>query len=170
MDREKKKNEGPTISIIAVMGKNLAIGKDNSLLWRLPKDLERFKKITSNHPVIMGRKTYESIGHPLADRLNIVLSRKPHLKIEGCFVFASLKKALKFAKEKEKDEIFIIGGESIFIESFPVAEKMYLTIIDDSPQADSFFPEYENNFEVINEKLGEENNYKYKFTELLKKK
>lgn len=166
MDGKKKKKREAIISIIAVVGKNRAIGKDNKLLWKLPNDLERFKEITSNHPVIMGRKTYESIGHPLSGRANIVLSRKTNLKIKNCFIFDSLAKALKFAKDKDKDEVFIIGGESIFNEALPKAKKLYLTLVDDAPQADTYFPAYEDCFEIVREEVGQENHYRYKFAEL----
>ena len=170
MGREKKKKEEPTISIIAVVGKNRAIGKDNSLLWKLPQDLKRFKKITLNHPVIMGRKTYESIGHPLSDRVNIILSRNPELKVDGCLVIDSLEKALKYAESINQDEVFIVGGESIFTEALPQVKKIYLTLVDDAPKADTFFPEYDDCFKIIHEKKGAENNYQYKFIELIRNK
>lgn len=165
-----KEKKEPTISIIAVMGKNRAIGKENQLLWNLPEDLKRFKKITLNHPVIMGRKTYESIGRPLSERINIILSRNPELKVNGCKVLGSLEKALQYAESIDQDEVFIIGGESIFAEALPLVKKMYLTLVDDSPQADSFFPQYDDNFDIIHEEQAEESNYQYKYIELIRNK
>jgi dihydrofolate reductase len=170
MDGEKTGKKGPIISIIAAVGNNRAIGKDNNLLWKLPQDLKRFKKITLNHPIIMGRKTYESIGRPLAKRINIILSRNPELKVDGCLVMDSLEKALKYAESIDQDEVFIVGGESIFTEALPQVKKLYLTLVDDAPKADTFFPEYDDCFKIIHEKKGAENNYQYRFIELIRNK
>src|SRR5437764_388275 len=100
----------PKISIIAAMSENRVIGRDNKLPWHLSADLKRFKKLTIGHVVIMGRKTYESIGRPLSNRTNIIITHDTNYHIENCIVVHSLKDALKKAQEIEKEEIFIIGG------------------------------------------------------------
>lgn len=129
------------ISLIAVLGKNNEIGKANQLLCRLPSDLKRFKAITSGHTVIMGRKTFESLpnGRPLLNRRNIVMSRNPQLVIEGVEVCTSLDYAL--LKSCNETEVFIIGGEQIYAQSLPIADKLYITRIHAAfPGADAFFP------------------------------
>ncbi|MDR2058257.1 MAG: dihydrofolate reductase [Dysgonamonadaceae bacterium] len=128
------------ISIIAVLGRNNEIGKDNDLLCRLPADLKCFKEITSGSPVIMGRKTFESLPKgPLPNRRNIVLSRSAGRKIEGAEVYPSLDYAL--LKLIDEREVFVIGGARIYEQALPVADKFYLTRIHASfPEADVFFP------------------------------
>jgi dihydrofolate reductase len=131
------------ISQIVVIGKNKAIGCKNRLLWNIPEDMARFKKITTGHPIVMGRKTYESIGRPLPGRTNIIISRNKDLEIKGCLTTDSLESALKIAKESPgSDEIFIIGGGQIFEESLGISDKLYLTVVDDEPPADTYFPDY----------------------------
>src|SRR3989338_8105608 len=130
------------ISLIAAMDKNRVIGKDNSLPWKLPEDMKRFRGITKGKPVIMGRKTFESIGRPLPDRKNIIITRDRNYKAEGCIVVNSKEEALNAAKGSE--EVMIIGGEQIFEEFLPIANKMYLTFIDKEFEGDAYFPEYDN--------------------------
>ncbi|OGD62865.1 hypothetical protein A2160_05770 [Candidatus Beckwithbacteria bacterium RBG_13_42_9] len=132
----------PIISLIAAISENRALGKNNKLLWRLPEDLQRFKKLTSGHPVIMGRKTFESIGRPLPNRINIIVSRNKDLKINGCLVVSSVKEAIQLGKEKDGQEIFVIGGGQIYAEALPFADKLYLTIVKGNFAADTFFPDY----------------------------
>ena len=159
----------PLISLIAAIGKNRELGKDNKLIWHIPADLKYFHDKTKNHTVIMGRNTYESIGRPLPNRTNIVLSRNLDLEISDCIIADSLKKALKIASEREKEEIYIIGGAKVYADSLAVADKLYLTIVDASSEADVYFPEY-TNFKLIHE--SEEfsfKNLKYRFTELIRK-
>lgn len=153
------------VSIIAAIGKNRELGKDNRLLWHIPQDLKRFRKLTANHTVIMGRKTFESIGRPLPKRNNIVVSRDTNLNPKGCLVFGSLEQALEKAKEVEKNgEIFIIGGASIYQQSMDIADKLYLTLIDqDFAEADTFFPDYSRFNKVISEKQSQSGNLKFKF-------
>lgn len=128
------------ISIIVAVAENGVIGKDNQLLWRLSEDLKLFKKRTSHHAVIMGRKTYDSIGKPLPNRLNIVISRSKDLKIEGCTVANSLQDAIEIAKnESDKDEVFIIGGEKIYNLAENLATKLYLTEVNATLEGDAFF-------------------------------
>lgn len=129
------------VSILVAVGQNGEIGKDNQLLWKLSDDLKLFKKRTLGHAIIMGRKTYDSIGKPLPGRANIVISQNKNLKIEGCTVVHSLEEAIKSAEEQtDKEEIFIIGGQQIFELSAPIATKLYLTEVNAAfPDADTFF-------------------------------
>ncbi len=159
----------PTISIICAVAKDRGIGKDNKLLIYLPKDLKHFKKITKGHVVIMGQNTYESIGFNLPDRINIILSLDYNFKAQNCFVFNSLEKALEFARIKEKEEIFFIGGASIYKQVIKLADKLYLTLIDKVFKADTYFPDYSKFNKIIKEEGPfEENGLKYKFVELIK--
>lgn len=160
----------PIISIIAAIGKNRELGKDNKLLWRIPDDMKRFKMLTMGHPVIMGRTTYESIGKPLLGRINIVLTRDESFNVPGCIVAYSLEEALTIARETDKEEIFIIGGGKVYEQALPLADKLYLTIVDGTYDADTYFPKYSRFTNVVSEKKGEYNNYKYTFLELIKNK
>lgn len=158
----------PIISLIAAIGRNRELGKDNQLVWHIPEDLKFFQDKTKNHVVIMGRNTYESIGKPLPNRTNIVLSRNIDLKISDCIVVDSLKRAFEVAKEREKEEIFVIGGAKVYAESLPFADKLYLTMIHKTAEADTYFPKFDN-FKKIKE--SEEFSYKdlkYRFVELIK--
>ena len=128
------------LSLIASVDKNLGIGKDNQLLWHLPADLKYFKKITSGNTVIMGRLTYESIGKALPNRRNIVLSRNKDFAAEGCEVMEDLFSAIKSCKKNE--EVFIIGGATIYRQALQVADKIYLTRVETTKEADAFFPEF----------------------------
>ena len=152
------------ISIVAALAKNGVIGKDNQLPWGIKKDMKRFKKLTLKKPVIMGRKTYKSIGKPLPDRINIILTRKKNLEIPGCKTFNSIKKVLEFTKEFE--ETFVIGGDSIYKQFLPLTKKMYLTIIDKEFGGDTYFPDYNNEKW---KKVEEENFDNFKFITLEKK-
>ena len=118
----------------------LTIGHNNIMPWHIPEDLKYFKRITMGHPVIMGRKTYDSIGKPLPGRFNIVITRNSELKIDGCVTVNSLKEAVKIAKAKDKDEIFIIGGGQIYKEAMRIASKIYLTAVDKVVKGDALFP------------------------------
>ncbi len=130
------------ISIIAAIGKNRELGKGNELIWRISPDLKRVKELTTGHPLIMGRKTYDSIGHPLPNRTNIVITRS-QMCLEGCLVVDSLEKAIEAARAIDSEEIFIFGGASIYAEAFPLVERLYLTVIDaEDRDADAFFPDY----------------------------
>lgn len=134
--------EKPVISIIAAIGKNRELGKGNELIWRIPADFKRMKALTTGHPIIMGRKTFDSIGHPLPNRTNIIISRA-QMCIDGCLVFDSLEKGLAAAKEIDSEEVFIFGGASIYTEALPFTDRLYLTVIDaEEKDADTFFPDY----------------------------
>lgn len=135
------------ISMIAAIGRNRELGKGNDLLWKIPDDLKRFKQITKGHPIIMGRKTYESIGRPLPGRTNIVITRDKTWAADGVAPVESMDEALSLGKmEPGNDEIFIIGGGQIYELGLSYADELYLTLIEDSKDADSFFPAYEHLF------------------------
>jgi len=137
----------PIISAIAAIGaRNRALGRGNDLIWKIPEDMERFKKLTTGHPVIMGRKTYESIGRPLPNRTNIVVTRDTGYVAAGCVIAHSVDEALEKARAVEQKEIFIIGGSYIFNEALPHTNRLYLTLVDSDEEGDVYFPEYEKEF------------------------
>ena len=160
------------LSIIVAVGKNNEIGEGNRLLWHLPAELKHFKEITTGHTIIMGRKTFESLPKgPLPNRRNIVISRNPELKIGGAEVYSSLELAL--LKTINDDEVFIIGGAQIYRQTFPDADKLYLTKVHaEFPQADTFFPEinYAEWKEISRETFpaDEKNIYGFSFIELVR--
>lgn len=134
------------ISIIAALAKNRVIGRDGILPWRLPRDTRWFADHTKGHPVIMGRKTFESIGKPLKDRTNIVLTTNPEYEAPGCVVVREYSQALEKALQSPgSEEIFIIGGSAVFTEFLPLAGTMYLTLVDAEVDGDTFFPAYDEN-------------------------
>ena len=133
----------PQLILIAAVAKNRAIGLDNQLLWRLPEDLKRFKALTLGSPILMGRKTFESLGRPLPGRRNLVLSRNPSWQAEGAEVFATLEEAL--ASCAALDKVYVIGGEQIYRLTLAMADLLELTEVDDAPKADAFFPELPEN-------------------------
>lgn len=148
------------------MGKNREIGKDNKLLWDLPEDMKHFRKRTKKKAVIMGRKTFESIGNPLPNRQNIVLSRNKDLKIEGVEVFDDIEKAFEHLEAQDKKEVMIIGGSSIYEEAFYFATHLSLTIVEENfPEADSFFPAFPDNiFHITSEEyFKKDDHHKYDF-------
>jgi dihydrofolate reductase len=133
----------PRISLIAALDRNRAIGKDGGIPWRLPDDLKRFRRVTTGHPVVMGRKTYEAIGRPLPDRINVVITRQPAYPASGCTVVASLDAALDVARSAPggADIIFIIGGGEIYTAALPIADELDLTYVDTAVEgAQAFFP------------------------------
>lgn len=140
------------ITLIAAIAKNNALGYQNKLLWHLPDDLKNFKNITQHNVVIMGRKTYESIGKPLPNRVNIVVSSTLSSNNENLKITKNISEAIALAKEYHK-EIFIIGGGKIYKESLPLADKLHLTLIHATPNnADTFFPEIDfTHWELISE-------------------
>ena len=144
------------ISAIAAIGKNRVIGKGNDLVWKIPDDLARFRAITKGHPVIMGRRTFESIGKPLPDRKNIVISRDKDYAPEGVITVYSVEDALEKAKSFRNNEIFVIGGGEIYKQMLPYTDKLYLTIIDSEADGDVFFPDYS---EFTKETFREEREY-----------
>jgi dihydrofolate reductase len=126
------------VSIVVAIAQNHAIGKNNQLLWHLPKDLKHFKEITSGHTIIMGRKTFDSVGKPLPNRRNIIITRQ-NITIDGCEVVNSLPDALKLAERV--DEVFIVGGAEIYKQAMPLTDRIYLTIVHENFDGDTYFPE-----------------------------
>lgn len=154
------------ITIIAAIAENNALGKNNQLIWHLPADLKRFKKTTLNHCVIMGRKTFESLGKPLPNRTNTLITHDKNYKAEGCIVVNSLKEALQLAL-KEDENPFILGGAEIYKQAMPFADKLDLTFVHHKFDADVFFPEIDKKIwkETSREdfKADEKNKYNYSF-------
>lgn len=153
-------------TIVVAMGEKNEIGFENQLLWHLPKDLKHFKDLTSGHPIIMGRKTYESIGKALPNRTNIVVSRKKDWFEEGILIVGSLKEALKFAK-KIDEEVFVIGGGNIYEQTMDLVDKLEVTLVKADLEADTFFPKIDEKIwkktnEVCHEK-DEKNGYDFCF-------
>lgn len=162
------------LSLIAVIGKNRELGKNNQLLWHIPGDLPRFKKITSGHPVIMGRKTFESIGKPLPDRTNIIItsdsSYASHMSYSSheVIVVLSIEQAIEAAISAPggREEVFVIGGAKVFAETIDRADRLYLTIVDATAEADVFFPEYSAFTKVVSEESVEAGGFKYSYITL----
>ena len=128
------------ISLIAAMAKNRVIGQKGGIPWKIPGEQKLFKKITMGHAVIMGRKTYESLGQPLPGRTNIIVTRQKDYQAEGCLVAHDLASAIKCCRTDE-DEAFICGGGQLYHEAFPQADRIYLTVIPREIPGDTYFPE-----------------------------
>jgi dihydrofolate reductase len=163
-----------TISIIVAIARDRGIGYQNKLLVHLPPDLRHFKAITSGHAIIMGQNTFESIGRPLPNRENIILSLDKNFQATGCRVFDNMENALEFAKQSEQTknpenpEAFFIGGASIYKQVIQHADKLYVTLIDAQYPADTFFPDYSDFKNIIKEEEQEHEGLKFKFLELTK--
>jgi dihydrofolate reductase len=137
----------PLLSIIVAIQKNdRGIGYQNDLLFKISEDQRRFKALTTGHPIIMGRKTFESIGRALPNRTNIVITRNAAWSHEGVLTVSSLEEAITEAKKVEQEEVFVIGGSEIYSQALDLADCLYITVVDDDKQADTFFPEYETVF------------------------
>ncbi|MEK9178361.1 MAG: dihydrofolate reductase [Patescibacteria group bacterium] len=159
------------ISIIAAIDEKRGIGKDNDLLFKIPEDFERMKNLTMGHPLVMGRKTFESIGRVLPGRTNIIVTQNSKLKIQNCLITHSLEEAIEEAKKAPgNDEIFIFGGGQIFKEAIEknLVDRLYLTLVQGDYGADTFFPDYSRFDRVIREQSGKSGDYKYKFLDLEK--
>ena len=128
------------INLIAAMAKNRVIGIDNKMPWHLPADFAWFKKTTLGHPIIMGRKTFDSMGKALPGRRNIVVSRNPDWHAPGCDVFSSLAAAIESCRAV--DDAFVIGGASLYREALPIADRLYITEVDATPVGDTWFPDW----------------------------
>jgi dihydrofolate reductase len=159
------------ISAIFAMSENHVIGNKNKLPWHLPADLLYFKKITSGKPIIMGRKTFLSIGRPLPNRRNIIISRDKNFNAAGCDVFHSIEAATKALNDYE--EVFVIGGAQLFIGFLPYIERLYLTLIHKTFSGDAYFPDLDasqwQEISRINHTADSENPYPYSFITLIKK-
>lgn len=139
-----------TISIIVAIAENNAIGKDNQLLWYIPDDLKRFKRLTTGHPVIMGKKTYESLPiRPLPNRMNIVLTDIPGEKIKDCTMAYSIEEAISHCPDGE--ECFVMGGGMVYRQFLEIADKLYITFVHKEFDADTFFPEIDLSKWVLKE-------------------
>lgn len=160
------------LSIIVAVAENGVIGHNNQLIWHLPEDLKMFKRLTSGHPIIMGRKTFDSIGKPLPNRTSIIITKNPEFQIEGCITVHSLEEAIEAANEIEENEAFIIGGAEIYRLALPFADTIYLTEVHHSFEGDTFFPAIDKDiWEEVNRTdhdVDEKHLYKYSFVELEK--
>jgi dihydrofolate reductase len=149
--------------MIVAVDETRAIGKDNRLLWNIPDDLKRFKELTTGHTVIMGENTYYSIGRPLPNRINIVVTLNQSLELPGCIVAHSIDEAFQMAREQESEEVFVIGGASIYKQCLPLIERLYLTLVQGTHEADTFFPEYGEFKKIVSEEEGTSSEYQYTY-------
>lgn len=192
------------VSIIAAIDEKRGLGKDNKLLFHIPEDFKRMKQLTSGHPIIMGRKTFESIGRPLPNRTNIIITRDLTYKVDGAVVVHSLEEAIEVGKKQDgkytssdalaesrssqessqhqpkadhpmdeariikDEEIFIFGGGEIYKQAMPYTDRLYLTVVKGSYDADTFFPEYSAFKKIIYKEKRSENGYEYTFLTLEK--
>ena len=157
------------VSIIVAVAQNGVIGDKNALLWHISEDMRFFRRTTSGHPVIMGRKTYDSLGRPLPNRTNVVISRTTK-EIEGCTVVGSLEEAIALFPKEE--EIFIIGGAQIYAQALPLAHRIYLTVVERDYQGDTSFPEIDYSVWKLSSRedfaSGEEFEYPFSFITLVR--
>lgn len=155
------------LSAIVAISNNNVIGKDNELPWYLPADLQYFKRITINHPVIMGRKSFEAIGQPLPKRTNIVLTKDPYYLASNILVAHSIEEALALAYDTDTEEVFIIGGAIIYEHYLPMLDRLYITEIHADFDGDTFFPEWDRNqWKLISEEhhsSDKKNEFDYSF-------
>ncbi len=150
------------IKIIVATSKNRVIGDSNKLIWHLPADLKRFKEITTGHPIVMGRKTYESIGRPLPNRRNIIITKDINYNVDGCEVVNSIEEALLLTN----NDCFIIGGGEIYKQTLPLASQIYLTLVDEEFDGDTYFPEIDKAWFLSSEEKfqsDEKNPHNYSF-------
>ena len=152
------------ISLIVAAATNNVIGRGGGLPWHLSEDLKRFKRLTTGKPIIMGRLTHESIGKPLPDRRNIVISSRDGPEIEGCEVVATPDDALALVGDAE--EVMVIGGGKVYEQMLPMADRIYMTLVDASPDGDTFFPELSNEeWQVVEqEDFGADDSHPYGFS------
>ena len=166
----------PTLSAIVAMSQNRVIGKNNQLPWHLPADLKHFKTLTTGNTILMGRKTYESIGKPLPNRTNIILTRDPHYQIAGGIVIHHFAEALPYVKSEDTQappELFIIGGAQLYQQLLPQVKYVYLTLIHRDFSGDTYFPildkRYWKELECITHLADKANPYNYSFIKLERK-
>jgi dihydrofolate reductase len=161
------------ISLLVAMDEKRGIGKDGKLPWRLSSDLRRFRELTMGHTIIVGRKTFESIGKALPGRQTIVVTRNPHYRIEGCLIAGSVQAAIELAGARGEHEAFVIGGADIYAQALPVADRVYLTEVQTEVAADTFFPEFDRSAWTENESYyqpaDERNQHAFTFRLLEKK-
>ncbi len=158
------------ITIIAAIGKNGELGKDNDLIWHLPNDLKRFKKITLGHHVIMGRKTFESLGKPLPNRTTIIITRNSNYKVDNCIIVNSLEAALKAAATDPNP--YILGGAEIYHQAIKIADSLDLTLVDANFEADAFFPQIDTSLweETSHEDFNADEKHQYNYSFVTYKK
>lgn len=150
------------IKLIVAVSSNGVIGDSNKLIWHLPADLKRFKEVTSGHPIVMGRKTHQSIGRPLPNRRNIIISRDEDYEVEGCEVVNSIEEALFLTN----NDCFIIGGGEIYRQTLNIAEQIYMTIVEGEFEGDTLFPKLTPDWFVSNKEIflaDEKNPHNYSF-------
>lgn len=162
---------GKIITIVAAMARNRAIGRDGKLPWHLPRELRHFKETTLGKAIVMGRRTWQSIGRPLPGRQNIVVTRNPDFRATGCAVVGSLEAAVSLAAG---DEVMIIGGGQLYAEALPLADRMVLTLVDCAPDADTWFPAWSagewRQVSVREERADERNPCDYRVIELTRRR
>jgi dihydrofolate reductase len=146
------------LALIAAIGRNRAIGKNGTMPWHISGDLKRFKRITRGHTVLMGRKTWDSLGKPLVDRRNVVITRRA---IPGVETYDSVDAALEVLKGE--DVVFVIGGGEIYTQLLPKADRLHLTVVDQEPDADTFFPEYAHLLGTVYTLMAREDHEGYRF-------
>lgn len=156
------------IILIVAKAKNQVIGKDNQLIWKLSADLKRFKNLTTGNYILMGRKTYDSLGKPLPNRTHLIITRNPDFQApEGHYAFSSLEEAIIFCNKIEVEKLFIIGGGQIYRESLPYCDQLEITEVEAAPEGDTFFPEIDLNHwkETAREEFpaDEKNEFPYAF-------
>ncbi|MDW7691073.1 dihydrofolate reductase [Flammeovirgaceae bacterium SG7u.111] len=160
------------LTIIVAVAKNGVIGVNNTLPWRLSADLKFFKQTTTGHHIIMGRKTYESIGKPLPNRTTVIVTRQKAYSAEGCLVAHSLEEGVEIAKKNGDAEAFLIGGGELYQQGVTLCDKIHLTKVDASPEGDAFFPELDpKEWLIVNEeqhKADEKNQFDFTFVEMKK--
>jgi dihydrofolate reductase len=150
------------VKLIVAISKNNIIGDSNRLIWNLPADLKRFKEITTGHPIVMGRKTYESIGRPLPNRRNIIITRDSNYQVEGCEVVNSIEESLLLTNS----DCFIIGGGEIYSQTLPISEQIYMTVVDEEFEGDTAFPELDKSWYISKQEnfsKDEKNPHNYSF-------
>lgn len=171
------------ISMIAAMAENRVIGNKDKIPWHIREDLIRFKEKTTGHPMIIGRKTFESLlayykrsGKPMPKRTNVIVTRDKKYaeyvsinQLIDTFVANSLEEAFKIARQKEKEEILVAGGAQVFDQAIKYADRLYLTIVKGDFEGDAFFPDYSDFKKVIAKKESKDDNYKYTFLDLEKR-
>lgn len=161
------------IKILVACDENRVIGKDNQLIWHLPADLKRFKSLTTGHVILMGRKTYESIGKPLPNRTTIVITRQVDFQAEGTITAHSVEEAILKAKSLTREDIFIVGGAEIYSLSLALADQLLVTQLHDIFEGDAFFPEISaDTWEIVDRERGvtdEKNPFQYSYITYQKK-
>ena len=152
------------VSVIVAVARNGMIGKANQLIWHISEDLKRFKAITTGHPVVMGRRTFESLGRPLPNRTNVVITRQRDYSAEGCAVAGSLDEAVALFPPSE--EVFVIGGGEIYAQAMPRADRFYLTVVEHDYEGDTLFPAWNpDEWELVSEERHERGEkFEYPFT------